>query len=378
MTLELIQPLDTSSSALTTFLGEQQRTNKPDSVRQIINSLLPNLAFLEEVCAKGLAIERFEELGPVELFNLMAFLISNSFPGESNSQNIYQWLKHNPPFVLKILSSIETPTTKALVENLFRSAVEAEDVPVVKHLIKVGVSPNGHMCRHSSLPDYVTPLQYALSRGNTKLVQELIKAGSSIDEVGAGWKSNALVLAIIGKNLRGHSWFWDPFGSSSNDGDEEDDYMDIWSLFEPGSQDFAVYGADNDPHFDLIQSLMNAGAAINLDGVGRSCSSVLDGQSDQSPFLDGHSPLTTASKYRHKRLVDVFLQRGADVKFLTNRDASALHECLYSWEKMNSDNTAYGSPQPFSLYMRERLQSFPGSDNLSNLVDVARTYKCRG
>jgi hypothetical protein len=100
MTLELMQPLDTSSSALTTFLGELQRTNKPDSVRQIINSLLPNLAFLEEVCAKGLAIERFEELGPVELFNLMAFLISNSFPGESNSQNIYQWLKHNPPFAV--------------------------------------------------------------------------------------------------------------------------------------------------------------------------------------------------------------------------------------------------------------------------------------
>jgi hypothetical protein len=80
---------------------------------------------------------------------------------------------------------------------------------------------------------------------------------------------------------------------------------------------------------------MNAGAAINPDGVGRSCSSVPEWEGDSSPFLDGHSPLTAASKYRHKQLVDVFLQRGADVRFLTNRDNSALHECLYSWEEMN-------------------------------------------
>jgi hypothetical protein len=122
MTPELIQPYGIESSALTPFLGELQRTNSPDSILPRINSLLPNSRFLEEPCAKGLAIKRFERLGSIELFNLMAFLISNNFPGESNSQNIYKWLKkHNPPFVLKILSSIETPSTEALLEKLFRS-----------------------------------------------------------------------------------------------------------------------------------------------------------------------------------------------------------------------------------------------------------------
>ena len=306
----------------------------------------------------------------------MVFMVSNNFPGESNSRNIHEWLKkNNPSFVLKTLSSIATPTAEALLENLFRSAVEAGDVPIVKHMLRAGASPNGPMCRHSSLPDHVTPLQFALSRGNIKLAQELIKAGSRIDESGAGWKSSALVLAIIGNNLQGHQQFCGSHVNSADDGGDDKDYMDSWSLVEPSSQDFAVYGADNDPFFDLIQSLMNAGAAINPDGAGRSCSSVLEWQ-DESPYLDGHSPLTAASKYRHKQLVKVFLQSGADVKFLTNRDSSALHECLYSWEEMSSDDSKWGSPQSF--FERGKSPSFPGSGNLSNLVDVARSLISAG
>jgi ankyrin repeat protein len=121
---------------------------------------------------------------------------------------------------------------------------------------------------------------------------------------------------------------------------------------------------------------MNAGAAINPDGVGRSCSSIREWEDDWSPFQDGHSPLTAASKYRHKQLVDFFLQRGADVRFLTNRDASALHECLYSWEEMNETSISWTRPQPFSE--RGKLRSFPWSGNLSNLVDVARSLISAG
>ncbi|KAH8753211.1 hypothetical protein BGZ57DRAFT_965322 [Hyaloscypha finlandica] len=371
---EFIRPVDTSSSALTPFLGDLQRTRNPNAVLPILNSMLPNSALLEEGCANGLAIERVESLESVEFFNLIVFMISNNFPGESNSRNIYKWLKKNcPPFILKTLSSMATPTAEALLENLFGSAVEAGDVTMVKHLLKAGASPNRPMCRHSSLPDHVTPLQFALSRGNTELAQELIKAGSSINEGGAGWKSSALVLAIIGNNIRGNKRFWGSHGSFSGDGDEDNDYMDTRSLFEPSSQDFAVSGTENDPFFDLIQSLLNTGAAINPDGVGRSCSSIREWEDDWSPFLDDHSPLTAASKYRHKQLVDVFLQRGADVRFLTNRDASALHECLYSWEEMNDARQL-----PQSLSERGELRSFPGSGNLSSLVDVAQSLISAG
>jgi ankyrin repeat protein len=369
-------PSEAGSSAVTPFLAELQRANSHDSVLPIINSLLPNSAFLEEPCAEGIAIEGVKKLGSVQLFNLMSFLISNNFPGDSTSRKIYKWLKkHSPPFILTILSTAPTPTSEALLDNLFRCAIEAGDVSVVKHMIRAGVSPNGHMCRHPSLPDHVTPLQFALCRGNTQLAEELIKAGSSIDEFGAGWKSSALVLAIIGKNLRDDPLFWEVLDESSDGGSEDDVDMDIWSLFEPSGQDFALHGADNDHLFALIQLLMNAGAAINFDVAVRPDLLERD-QDPRDPFLEGHSPLTAASKYRHRQLVDVFLQRGAKIKFLTKRDASALHECLYSWEDMNSDSDLGYGLQPVSK--RESLKGCLSSEILSNLVCVARSLISAG
>jgi ankyrin repeat protein len=367
-------PSEAGSSALAPFLAELQRANSHDSVLPIINSLLPNSAFLEEPCAEGIAIELVEKIGSVQLFNLMAFIISNNFPGDSTSRNIYKWLKmHSPPFILTILSTAATPTSEALLDNLFRCAIEAGDVPVVKHLIRAGVSPNGRLHRHPSLPDDVTPLQFALCRGHTQLAQELIKAGSSIDEVGAGWKSSALVLAIIGKNVRNDGRFWSELDELSDDGSEDKVDMDIWSLFEPSGQDFALNGADNDHLFALIQSLMNAGTAINLDVVVRP---YLGERKPGNPFLEGHSPLTAASKYRHKQLVDVFLQRGAEIKFLTTGDAPALHECLYSWEDMYSDNESWGSPRPLSE--RQCSKYCLSSEVLSNLVGLARSLISAG
>jgi ankyrin repeat protein len=369
-------PSEAGSSALAPFLAELQRANSHDSVLPIINSLLPNSAFLEEPCAEGIAIELVEKIGSVQLFNLMAFIISNNFPGDSTSRNIYKWLKmHSPPFILTILSTAATPTSEALLDNLFRCAIEAGDVPVVKHLIRAGVSPNGRLHRHPSLPDDVTPLQFALCRGHTQLAQELIKAGSSIDEVGAGWKSSALVLAIIGKNVRNDRRFWSELDELSDDGSEDKVDMDIWSLFEPSLQNFALHGADNDHLFALIQSLMNAGAAINFDVVLQP--NLLEQDLiPNNPFLEGHSLLTAASKYRHRQLVDLFLQRGAKIKYLTNREASALHECLYSWEEMNSEANFRCSLKPSSE--RESSKGCLSSDILFNLVGVARSLISAG
>ncbi|KAH8745613.1 ankyrin repeat-containing domain protein [Hyaloscypha finlandica] len=84
---------------------------------------------------------------------------------------------------------------------------------------------------------------------------------------------------------------------------------------------------------------------------------------------DGHSPLTAASKYRHKELVDLFIQMGADVKFLTRRNTSALHECLYSWEEMKSDYYHTEGLLPLS----EREELYPGSRSLPKVVGVVRS-----
>jgi ankyrin repeat protein len=244
------------------------------------------------------------------------------------------------------------PTAEALLENLFRLAIETEDIPTVRYIIEKGVSPNGHICRHPRIPDNLTPLQFACIRGNTELAQELIKAGSIIDHPGTGWKSSALVLAIIGENLRTNRSFWK--------GDE-------WAISDPDDEDpqDKVPSQEETDHFlNLINNLIDAGASVNLDVSGEFGTGLGWGWEYES-LSDGHSPLTAASKYRVVELVDLFIHKGADVKFLTDHELSALHECLYSWEETNSGREL--------IPLRQRKQLFPGSKSVSKIAGVVRS-----
>jgi hypothetical protein len=145
----LIKLFNISSSALAPLLGNPGQNNHNDHVLSNINSLLPNSAFLEEVRATGLVIERVEKLGPLEFLNLLIFMILNNFPRDAKSEHLYEWLKnYGTTYFLTALSLINGPTAKALLENFFRCAVQAKDIPIVKHLIKAGVSPNRLVCRH--------------------------------------------------------------------------------------------------------------------------------------------------------------------------------------------------------------------------------------
>lgn len=365
--VESIKSFDTGSSALARLLGKSLQTDQNASSLPILNSLLPNSAFLEEACATGLAITRVEESGPVEFLNLATFLISNNFPGETGGEYIYKWLQtHGSTTVLKTIASTKGPTGEALLENLFRLAIEAEDIPTVKLLIEAGVNPNGHMCRHKRIPDHMNPLQYACMRGNSELALELINAGSSIDQPGNGWKSSALVLAIIGENLKDNKDFWE---------------YPMEDILTEDNEDFEE--ATNSLFIRLICGLIDAGAAVNLT-VNQSCPTLPKWAGDKSLYLDnalasimqdGHSPLTAASKYRNKELVDLFLQQGADVNFLTERDTSALCECLYSWEQMKLDIYVEDThPSAFS----ERQPIFRGCESLSKVIGVARSLLAAG
>jgi ankyrin repeat protein len=198
----------------------------------------------------------------------------------------------------------------------------------------------------------LTPLQFACIRGNIELAQELIKAGSSIDQPRTGWKSSALVLAIIGENLRDRRSFWDDDQgviSDPNDGESPD---------EVHSQE------GTDRFFNLINSLIDAGASVNVDVTGGLGAMRPSWRYEQ--ISDGHSPLTAASKYRIPELVDLFIQKGADIRFLTDKVMSALHECLYSWEEMNSED---GELIPLC----RRRQLFPGSKCASKIAGVVRS-----
>jgi ankyrin repeat protein len=332
----------------------------------IIDSLIPKSAFDQEPCAAEIALGEVEKFGSLQFLNLATFLISNNFPGETSDEKLYKWFTQSGTAVLKTMTSMEGATVEALREKLFRLAIEAEDVPIVKLLIKAGVDPNGHICRHSRIPDNMNPFQFACIRGNTELVHVLVDAGSVIDQPGNGWKSSGLVLAIIGKNLRGRTDFWGT-RFECNLGNH------------PDTQETAAL------FLILIRSLIDAGAAINPKVDESSLGGLNGKKGDISTFdlelplviAESHSPLTVASKYRNGGLVDIFLQKGADVNFRTKEGTSALQECLYSTEErraLGCYDDGVITPKPLS----KRTPLFPGAKNLSRVIGVAQSLLAAG
>lgn len=239
----------------------------------------------------------------------------------------------------------------------------------------------------------MTPLQFALIRGNTELALELIKAGLTTDQVNTGWKSSALVLAIIGDRMRGYKklWGYDDKGLGVFEDGDTEEYEARNARYD--SDDHLATQEATDRLFNLICCLINAGAAINLSDIGQLRPTELeitqkldllgDGEEheeeeDEQRYFyfdlnEVHSPLSVASKCQRKDIVDLLIQNGADVKFLTDQGTSALHECLYSRDQMNY-NLVYGLLSQF----QERNLVSQGCKSLHAVVDVARSLIMAG
>jgi ankyrin repeat protein len=224
----------------------------------------------------------------------------------------------------------------------------------VKLLLKGGLNLNGHNCKHPRIPDRMNPLQFACLRGNWELATELINAGSSIDQPGTGWKSSILVLAIHGRYL--DKSFWNSY-DEEYDSDQESDER-IWEDGEEGEErkeveEFSMAAKEilekKDAEFlALVQFLLDKGAVVNP--LVEDCCSLLALNGIEKPRFDddldhilcyGHSPLTAASRYGNTYLVDLFLQKHADIRFLTNRKTTVLRECIYSWAGLKKITRKY-------------------------------------
>ncbi|PVH70227.1 ankyrin [Cadophora sp. DSE1049] len=129
---------------------------------------------------------------------LFIYLISNSFPADAHRDKIYQFVKSQKHFIQSIFKTLKGPSVDSLLENLFALAIEAEDLPMVKSLIKAGANVDANNCKFKHCPIPMTPLQLACLRNNATLVQELITAGAEIDAPESGWKCSAILLAIYG------------------------------------------------------------------------------------------------------------------------------------------------------------------------------------
>ncbi|RKK83826.1 hypothetical protein BFJ68_g17413 [Fusarium oxysporum] len=259
---------------------------------------------------------------------------------------------------------MEGPPAEALRENLFRLAIEAEDIPVVKGLIQAGVNPDGNTCGHKYFPNPLTPLQFACLKGNSLLVQELLKAGSSVDEPRSGWHCSAIVLAIFGHALRSSD---DNAHDYDDDGDGDDDQEHV-----DKSQDINSYEHGITALVELISLLLQGGASSILEStcLETPTNMTIDPLWAIFPLArESHTPLTMASKYRYHEVVDLLLQGEVDVRFRRENGTSntAIRECLYSIQDICA-----GDGKPWSVSGRSEFH-FQGSNKISRIMAVVRS-----
>jgi ankyrin repeat protein len=300
-------------------------------------------------------------MGPVQLLSLITYLISNNFPTESNTKEIYKWLKAQGKPYVPIFHAMKGPPAEALRENLFRLAIEAEDIPVVKGLIQAGVNPDGNTCVHKYFPIPLTPLQFACLKGNSLLVQELLEAGSSVDEPRYGWHCSAIALAIFGHALR-----------SADDNAHDYDYDYDYDGDSDKTQDIDSYEHGITALVELISLLLKGDASPIFEStcLATPTKMIIDPMWPLYPLaVESHTPLTIASKYRYHEVVDLLLQGEVDVRFRRKSGTSntAIRECLYSMQDICAgDGTLRSIPDRGNFH-------FQGSNKISRIMAVVRS-----
>jgi len=228
------------------------------SLSETIKALLPENIFSSNPKATNTAISQRHSSSVLQFLRLSMYLVSNNFLGSTTNvgEKVYQWIKRRSNAgLMEYLFSIGGSTVEALAENLFRLAIDAEDVRTVNKLMKLGINPNEQIYRNQ-WGSCCTPLHRACGMQSLKLVRALIDGGAKVDlALGNDDAESILTSAVEGF-------------------DDE---------FEPK------------PHIDpeLVKTLLNAGAVVN-------------------PGL-GKSPLASALEWGHVEVVNLLVSAGADV-----------------------------------------------------------------
>jgi ankyrin repeat protein len=239
------------------FAKGSDQTGDLESFRAIVKSITPDTDASGESAATQMTLELNDQASTLGFLKMTMFFVSNGFfDGRDDvSQKIYWWLREQTNSqLLNYILSIKGPTAEALVENLFRVAIDAEDVGIVKKLLKAGLDPNEQVLRgeyHSAL----TPLQYTCQLRNPELAQALIDAGANVNTIHDQGQGCALEYAV-GSDLE-------------------------WS--------------EEPTNVELVRILLRAGADVNPIEV------------------DGDYPLTKAAERGEIEVVALLISAGADV-----------------------------------------------------------------
>ncbi|KAN0098195.1 Ankyrin repeat-containing domain protein [Hyaloscypha variabilis] len=237
------------------------------SLSDTIKALLPENIFPGSPTSAHMAISHRQSSSVLHFLKLSMYLVSNNFFGPTTdiSEKVYQWLqRHSNGGLMEYILSIGGPTVEALAENLFRLALDAEDVATVSKMMKLGINPNEQVY-HTEHGTCCTPLLRACEMQSLNLVRALIDGGAKADyQVGNEDIESVLMFAVDGR---------------------DDNY-------------------ELKPHVDteLVRILLNAGAVVNPG--------------------PGESPLSRAVDWGHVEVVDLLVSAGADVNIVVGDDST--------------------------------------------------------
>jgi ankyrin repeat protein len=249
---------DVCASILDQFIKGADGEEISRSFGQTVRALMPENVFSSHPVSIQMTVSQDHQSSVLNFLNLAMFLVSNNFFGATAdvSKNVYKWVRrHSNAGLLEYLLSISGPTAEALAENLFRLAIDDDDVLTVKKIMESGIDPNEQIYRTQYGPG-LTPLHRACEMHSLELVRVLIGAGADVNSTVSKGDS-ALICALC------------PF---------DDD-------FKP----------KNLVDTELVRILLRAGAKVN-------------------PGY-GESPLSQAAKSGHVEAVALLISAAADVNF---------------------------------------------------------------
>lgn len=262
---------------------------------------------------------------PIQQACRMAFAVSNNLSENAERSNVYQWLERQGLPAASDHTIFRGPTGEALLEKLFRMAVEMGHLGAVKQLLAAGADPNESLCSAPGCAVMFTPLQYACLVGNTPLVRVIHTAGALVNENPFGWQGSILVLAMLRYRLQPELYLHENHRSCFGDKECRSNCY----RFKPSRDTMRV------AILELVNILLSLGAEVNDPDrweSERREATVSDEElhSLEYPLVfEAHSPLTMAASYSLAELVEVFLQAGADVHYRVNGVGSALQQAIY-------------------------------------------------
>ncbi|KAK4234146.1 ankyrin repeat-containing protein [Achaetomium macrosporum] len=343
---ETTQPFMSSISALGSILHKNRVSSTPGAILAAAKSLMPISAFEEELPGSSITLNNSSHATSPQLLKVVAYAISNNFPGLCDREEIYRWLRSLETFSPHIITLLQDPSNQAILQGLLRLAVEEGDVLLARTLLDSGADPNENVCVSKSCPIALRPLQYSCLHGNLELVRELLRAKAQIDHPEFGWSCSPLLFCIFGCFSM---CFWNhlaeeatievvgtgagDLSDSMNDSDDDDD-DETFRLERRGRQVEVL--------LTLIRELLKAGADVNavpedLDDTEYSLKEWRKGSDPHdlwySLICEKHSALTLASSFRCPELVDLLILSGAEISFHIDGARSALRECLYISEE---------------------------------------------